>query len=130
MIPLPDPIGILHDAFGNDPLTFAASPWPPSLEISCSTITVYTADQMRAWGVARAAAAVAREREKIAAMFDANPNAEMFRQDIADAIRKGGGDVTNLLRMPPSTTYTPNQALQSAMDDDLQDVLLGEDTVK
>lgn len=49
----------------------------------------YTADQMRAWGVARAAAAVAREREKIAAMFDANPNAEMFRQDIADAIRKG-----------------------------------------
>ena len=51
--------------------------------------TSYTADQMRAWGVARAAAAVAREREKIAAMFDANPNAEMFRQDIADAIRKG-----------------------------------------
>jgi len=39
--------------------------------------------------VDQVAAAVAREREACAAMFDANPNAEMFRQDIADAIRKG-----------------------------------------
>ena len=55
MIPLPEPKGILHDAFGNAPLTFAAAPWPPSLEISCSTSPVYTADQLRAYGDARAA---------------------------------------------------------------------------
>lgn len=63
--------------------------YTPALGTVGAAIYTFTADQMRAWGVARAAAAVAREREKIAAMFDANPNAEMFRQDIAAAIRKG-----------------------------------------
>lgn len=38
--------------------------------------------------------------------------------------QKGGLIMANLLRMPPSTTYTPGQALQSALDDDLQDVLI------
>jgi hypothetical protein len=32
--------------------------------------------------------------------------------------------VTNLLRLPPSTTFTAEQALQSALDDNLQDVLI------
>jgi hypothetical protein len=32
--------------------------------------------------------------------------------------------MTNLLRLPPSTTFTAEQALQSALDDNLQDVLI------
>lgn len=32
--------------------------------------------------------------------------------------------MSNLLRLPPSTTYTPEQALQTALDDNLQDVMI------
>jgi hypothetical protein len=37
-------------------------------------------------------ARLAQDRERIATMFDDSPNAEMFRQDIADAIRALGDE--------------------------------------
>ena len=48
-----------------------------------SAYRVYTANEMRAY----AEEAVKQEREAIAAMFDDSPHAEMFRSDIAAAIR-------------------------------------------
>jgi hypothetical protein len=32
--------------------------------------------------------------------------------------------MTNLLRLPPSTTFTAEQALKSALDDNLEDVMI------
>lgn len=43
---LPEPHGWLHDANGNDPLTFVLGALPYPLALLCSTIAVYTAGQM------------------------------------------------------------------------------------
>ena len=47
----------------------------------------YTADQMRAYGDARAAAAVARERERCAKACDEHASIEGIAQKCAAAIR-------------------------------------------
>ncbi len=47
----------------------------------------YLSDHLGDLVVRWADGAMCHEREQIASMFDRNPNAEMFRQDIADRIR-------------------------------------------
>jgi hypothetical protein len=66
-MPLPEPMGILHDANGNNPLTF--EPWPPDPErdLVCSTMQVFGADQVRDI----VAAEVAKERERLIPERDA-----------------------------------------------------------
>lgn len=60
-INLPEPYGWLHDANGNDPLTFARE-MKPMTALLCSTLGVYTAEQVRA--------AILAERERCAALCD------------------------------------------------------------
>lgn len=44
---LPEPYGFLHDASGNDPLTFKRGPITEAYALTCSTMPIYTADQLR-----------------------------------------------------------------------------------
>ncbi len=77
---------------------------------------LYTADQMRAYGDARAAAAVARERERCAKACDEHASIEGIAQKCAAAIRASAmpapepGAVTgtrHIARSPVSPTDAP-----------------------
>lgn len=65
---LPEPFGWLHDAKGNDPLTFIRGPvLPQHLSLMCSTLQVYSPTELREY----ARQAVLMDRERLAARFEA-----------------------------------------------------------
>jgi hypothetical protein len=66
IIAKPEPFGHLHDGNGNQPLTFERGPVPVDRSISCSTMEVFTFDQMKAYASLVAAQAAAEEREACA----------------------------------------------------------------